>query len=143
MHPTLLSAFLKKHDSLFDIDAKYSTKAALMARQALIIAHQPSYERRHNQIESIFLSAIDGYSNQLVFPEHLQQLIVSETAIFDVLPQFFYHENEIVRFSALEVYVQRAYTAYIIECIESLEVGCSKASGWFFSRTTIRKKSTV
>ena len=110
-----------------------------MARQALIIAHQPSYERRHNQIESIFLSAIDGYSNQLVFPEHLQQLIVSETAIFDVLPQFFYHENEIVRFSALEVYVQRAYTAYIIECIESLEVGCSKASGWFLTPTEIRK----
>ena len=117
----------------FGADIKYSTKAALMARQALIIAHQPSYERRHNQIESIFLSAIDGYSNQLVFPEHLQQLIVSETAIFDVLPQFFYHENEIVRFSALEVYVQRAYTAYIIECIESLEVGCSKASGWFLT----------
>ena len=68
---------------------KYATKTALMARQALIIAHQPSYERRHNQIESIFLSAIDAYSNQLVFPERLTQLIVSETAIFDVLPQFF------------------------------------------------------
>ena len=100
-----------------------------MARQDLIIAHQPCYERRHNQIESIFLSAIDAYSNQLVFPERLTQLIVSETAIFDVLPQFFYHENEIVRFSALEVYVQRAYTAYIIECIESLDVvGNSRAS---------------
>ena len=126
----------------FGADIKYSTKAALMARQALIIAHQPSYERRHNQIESIFLSAIDGYSNQLVFPEHLQQLIVSETAIFDVLPQFFYHENEIVRFSALEVYVQRAYTAYIIECIESLEVGCSKASGRFLTELMPTKNLT-
>ena len=28
---------------------KYTTKTALMARQVLITAHQPSYEKRHNQ----------------------------------------------------------------------------------------------
>jgi len=97
------------------------SSAALIARQVLITAHQPSYERRHNQIESIFLSAIDSYSNQLVFPEKLHQLVVSETAIFDVLPEFFFHQNDIVRYSALEVYLQRAYTAYMIESIGSLE----------------------
>ena len=95
--------------------------AALTARQVLITAHQPSYERRHNQIESIFLSAIDSYSNQLVFPEKLHQLVVSETAIFDVLPEFFFHQNNIVRYAALEVYLQRAYTAYHIEGVGSLE----------------------
>ena len=69
------------------------------------------------------MSAIDpsGVSNHVVFPERLHQLIVSETAIFDVLPQFFYHDNQIVRLSALEVYVQRAYTAYIVDELASLD----------------------
>ncbi|EDO28623.1 predicted protein, partial [Nematostella vectensis] len=42
----------------------------------------------------------------------LQKLIYSETAIFDVLPSFFYHKNEAVRKAALEVYVRRSYQAY-------------------------------
>lgn len=108
-------------DELQTIASMRFSSAALVARQVLITAHQPSYERRHNQIESIFLSAIDSYSNQLVFPEKLHQLVVSETAIFDVLPEFFFHQNVIVRYSALEVYLQRAYTAYMIESIGSLE----------------------
>lgn len=33
----------------------------------------------------------------------LQNLITSETSMFDVLPEFFYHHNEIVRMAALEV----------------------------------------
>lgn len=33
----------------------------------------------------------------------LQKLILSETSIFDVLPVFFYHTNEVVRMAALEV----------------------------------------
>ena len=40
------------------------SKVALRARQVLIAAHQPSYELRHNQVESIFLSAIDMYGHQ-------------------------------------------------------------------------------
>jgi acetyl-CoA carboxylase/biotin carboxylase 1 len=38
-----------------------NAKVALKARQVLISAHQPSYELRRNQVESIFLSAIDMY----------------------------------------------------------------------------------
>lgn len=41
-----------------------NSKVALRSRQALIAAHQPSYELRHNQVESIFLSAIDMYGHQ-------------------------------------------------------------------------------
>ncbi|KAJ8348666.1 hypothetical protein SKAU_G00272550 [Synaphobranchus kaupii] len=40
--------------------------------------------------------------------ENLQKLILSETSIFDVLPNFFYHSNQVVRMAALEVYVRRA-----------------------------------
>lgn len=39
----------------------------------------------------------------LNFAFFLQKLILSETSIFDVLPVFFYHTNEVVRMAALEV----------------------------------------
>lgn len=100
--------------------------------QVLIASHLPSYELRHNQVESIFLSAIDMYGHQFC-PENLkvslvwrsfivisnkknnslihvfvfcflaQKLILSETSIFDVLPNFFYHSNQVVCMAALEV----------------------------------------
>ncbi|XP_013400503.1 acetyl-CoA carboxylase isoform X2 [Lingula anatina] len=92
-------------------------KVALRARQVLIAAHQPPYELRHNQVESIFLSAIDMYGQEF-HPENLQKLIMSETAIFDILPDFFYHSNMLVRMAALEVYVRRAYIAYDLSCVQ-------------------------
>ncbi|XP_078582269.1 acetyl-CoA carboxylase-like [Branchiostoma floridae x Branchiostoma japonicum] len=94
-----------------------NSKVALRARQVLIAAHQPSYELRHNQVESIFLSAIDMYGHQFC-PENLQKLIMSETSIFDVLPSFFYHTNRVVRMAALEVYVRRAYIAYEVMSLQ-------------------------
>ncbi|CAH3159892.1 unnamed protein product, partial [Porites evermanni] len=41
-----------------------------------------------------------------------QKLILSENAIFDILPSFFYHANEAVRRAAIEVYIRRSYQAY-------------------------------
>lgn len=101
-----------------------------LSSQILIASHLPSYELRHNQVESIFLSAIDMYGHQFC-PENLkvslqsrnitkiflkqqeialiflffleQKLILSETSIFDVLPNFFYHSNQVVCMAALEV----------------------------------------
>lgn len=70
--------------------------------QVLIAAHQPPYELRHNQMESIFLSAIDMYGHDFC-PENLQKLIMSETSIFDVLQDFFFHSNSVVQRAALEV----------------------------------------
>ncbi|XP_031574256.1 acetyl-CoA carboxylase-like [Actinia tenebrosa] len=102
------------HDLLLELTSlnrQEHVKVALRARQALLASQQPSYERRHNQIESLFLSAVDIMGNQYA-PENLQKLIFSETAIFDVLPSFFYHSNESVRTAALEVYVRRSYQAY-------------------------------
>lgn len=100
--------------------------------QVLIASHLPSYELRHNQVESIFLSAIDMYGHQFC-PENLkvcvvelhlnhqseysimnvcfyspQKLILSETSIFDVLPNFFYHSNQVVCMAALEVCVVKS-----------------------------------
>ncbi|XP_028408241.1 acetyl-CoA carboxylase-like isoform X2 [Dendronephthya gigantea] len=96
-------------------------KVALRARQVLIQSQQPSYELRHNQFESIFLSSI-SYGSQFS-PEVLQKLINSETAIFDVLPSFFYHSNEFVRMAALEVYIRRSYEAYELTTLQHEQLG--------------------
>lgn len=93
---------LNRHDN---------AKVALRARQALLASQQPSYELRHNQIESLFLSGIDMYGNQMS-SDSFQKLILSENAIFDILPSFFYHSSEAVKRAALEVYIRRSYQAY-------------------------------
>jgi len=98
-----------------------NSKVALRSRQILIAAHQPAYELRHNQMESIFLSAIDMYGHDF-HPENLQKLIMSETSIFDVLHDFFYHVNKAVRMAALEVYVRRGYISYELTCLQHREL---------------------
>ncbi|ELW63813.1 Acetyl-CoA carboxylase 2 [Tupaia chinensis] len=87
----------------------------------LIASHLPSYELRHNQVESIFLSAIDMYGHQFC-PENLKKLILSETTIFDVLPTFFYHANKVVCMASLEVYVRRGYIAYELNSLQHREL---------------------
>ncbi|ESN91710.1 hypothetical protein HELRODRAFT_70230, partial [Helobdella robusta] len=96
-----------------------NAKVALRARQILITAYQSPYELRHNQVESIFLSAIDTFGHNFS-PENLKKLITSETSIYDVLQDFFYHSNDIVKQAALEVYIQRAYTAYEISYMHQI-----------------------
>nr|XP_008194740.1 PREDICTED: acetyl-CoA carboxylase isoform X1 [Tribolium castaneum] len=106
---------------LTSLNRSEHSRVALRARQVLIAAHQPAYELRHNQMESIFLSAVDMYGHEF-HPENLQKLIVSETSIFDILHDFFYHANRAVCNAALEVYVRRAYTSYDITCLQHLEL---------------------
>lgn len=72
-------------------------------------------------MESIFLSAVDMYGHDF-HPENLQKLILSETSIFDILHDFFYHSNRAVCNAALEVYVRRAYTSYDLTCLQHLEL---------------------
>ena len=73
-------------------------------------AHQAPYELRYNQVESIFLSSIDGESQKL------EQLIKSDTALFDILPSFFYHRNKLVRIAALEVSNRQYDTSLLYIC---------------------------
>lgn len=47
------------------------TRFVFAVYQVLIASHLPSYELRHNQVESIFLSAIDMYGHQFCI-ENLQ-----------------------------------------------------------------------
>ncbi|XP_068461041.1 acetyl-CoA carboxylase isoform X2 [Clinocottus analis] len=104
-------------NELTQLSKMENSRVALRARQVLIACHLPSYELRHNQVESIFLSAIDMYGHQFC-PENLKKLILSETSIFDVLTNFFYHSNQVVCMAALEVYVRRGYIAYELNSIQ-------------------------
>ncbi|KAM9823082.1 acetyl-CoA carboxylase 2 isoform 4-T4 [Syngnathus typhle] len=115
--PTLADELMAILNELTQLSKMENSKVALRARQVLIASHLPSYELRHNQVESIFLSAIDMYGHQFC-PENLKKLILSETSIFDVLPNFFYHSNQVVCMAALEVYVRRAYIAYELNSIQ-------------------------
>ncbi|XP_061865746.1 acetyl-CoA carboxylase 2 [Colius striatus] len=115
--PTLTDELTGILHELTQLGKTEHSKVALRARQVLIASHQPSYELRHNQVESIFLSAIDMYGHEFC-PENLKKLILSETTIFDVLPVFFYHTNQVVRMAALEVYVRRGYIAYELNSLQ-------------------------
>ncbi|XP_068994808.1 acetyl-CoA carboxylase isoform X3 [Embiotoca jacksoni] len=115
--PTLADELMAILNELTQLSKMENSKVALRARQVLIASNLPSYELRHNQVESIFLSAIDMYGHQFC-PENLKKLILSETSIFDVLPNFFYHSNQVVCMAALEVYVRRAYIAYELNSIQ-------------------------
>ncbi|XP_067163412.1 acetyl-CoA carboxylase 2 [Apteryx mantelli] len=115
--PTLTDELTAILNELTQLSKTEHSKVALRARQVLIASHLPSYELRHNQVESIFLSAIDMYGHEYC-PENLKKLILSETTIFDVLPIFFYHTNQVVRMAALEVYVRRGYIAYELNSLQ-------------------------
>lgn len=108
-------------NALTALNKPENAKVVLRARQVLISAHQPPYALRHNQMESIFLSAIDIYSREFE-PNVLNRLVLSEPSIFDVLHQFFYHSNMIVRKAALEVYVRRAYISYEMVALQHVTI---------------------
>lgn len=42
-----------------------------------------------------------------------QKLILSETSIFDVLPNFFYHSNQVVCMAALEVWLVHSHRNFL------------------------------
>uniref|UniRef100_A0A8C5T0B0 Acetyl-CoA carboxylase beta n=1 Tax=Laticauda laticaudata TaxID=8630 RepID=A0A8C5T0B0_LATLA len=69
--PTLTDELMAILNELTQLSKTEHAKVALRARQVLIASHLPSYELRHNQVESIFLSAIDMYGHQFC-PENLK-----------------------------------------------------------------------
>jgi acetyl-CoA carboxylase/biotin carboxylase 1 len=115
--PTLTDELTSSLQDLTKLNNPQNSKVALKARQVLIAFQQPPYEQRHNQMESMFLSAIDMYGHKLC-QDSLQKLILSETSIFDVLHSFFFHQNVQVRQAALEVYVRRSYIAYELNSVQ-------------------------
>ena len=69
--PTLTDELTTLLSELTLLTHVHNSKVALKSRQVLIAFQQPPYELRHNQMESIFLSAIDMYGHKLC-QENLQ-----------------------------------------------------------------------
>ena len=69
-----------------------NAKVALRARQVLITANQPPYELRHNQVESIFLSAIDFFGHTYN-PDNLQVRCDVTTHILRQLTSLIFFRN--------------------------------------------------
>uniref|UniRef100_A0A8C3P578 Acetyl-CoA carboxylase beta n=1 Tax=Cyanoderma ruficeps TaxID=181631 RepID=A0A8C3P578_9PASS len=69
--PTLTDELTTILHDLTQLSKAEHSKVALRARQVLIASHMPSYELRHNQVESIFISAIDMYGHEYC-PENLK-----------------------------------------------------------------------
>jgi acetyl-CoA carboxylase / biotin carboxylase 1 len=63
--PTLTDELTALLSELTLLTHTTNSKVALKSRQVLIAFQQPPYELRHNQMESIFLSAIDMYGHSL------------------------------------------------------------------------------
>uniref|UniRef100_A0A0R3X0R7 Acetyl-CoA carboxylase n=1 Tax=Hydatigena taeniaeformis TaxID=6205 RepID=A0A0R3X0R7_HYDTA len=110
--PRLSSDLFDSLTALTQLGQAENAKVALTARKFLISAQSPPYEVRRNQVESIILSAISSFGDSNSTTETLQRLITSETSVFDVLLEFFYHPKPAVVIAALEVYVRRAYITY-------------------------------
>ncbi|CAI2177799.1 5328_t:CDS:2 [Funneliformis geosporum] len=72
-------------NKLAELGGRFATKVALKTRELLIHCHLSSYE---------------------------EKLIDTRFAVFDVLPNFLYHQDNWVGLAALEVYARRPYRAY-------------------------------
>ena len=107
--PRLLKSLKQPLTSLTDLVRPENSTVLLKARTILIASEKPSYELRHNHIERMFLDAINKHEDM---HGDLQKMIVDDSNLFDVLGDFFYHQEEAVRAAALEVYVRRAFVSY-------------------------------
>src|ERR1051325_8039681 len=60
----------------------------------------------------------DGYDYRSPSYDSLKELIDTRFAVFDVLPNFFYHQDNWIGLAALEVYARRAYRVYQLMDVE-------------------------
>ena len=113
---------------LANLDSKATTKVALKAREVLITYQMPSLQERTSQMEQILKASVSAshygeYRKGGRQPdiETLRELIDSRYTTFDVLSEFYGHEDPWVSLAALECYVRRAYRAYNMLSVEYIE----------------------
>ena len=102
---------------LTNLSKQENSPVCLKARTILIESEKPSYELRYNHAEKMFLDAVSKTDDSA---SNLYKMITDDSAIFDVLGEFFYHADNGVRQAALEVYVRRAFTSYDMTLLEHL-----------------------
>ncbi|KAF9581259.1 acetyl-coenzyme-A carboxylase, partial [Lunasporangiospora selenospora] len=111
------SPILKK---LAELNNRLTSKVSLKARELLIHVQLPSFEERQHQMEKILRSSVTeevyggDHEERMPSYENIKELVDTTYTVFDVLPNFFYHESLFIRIAAFEVYCRRAYHAYEI-----------------------------
>ncbi|KAG5678324.1 hypothetical protein PVAND_008009 [Polypedilum vanderplanki] len=108
-------------NDLTTLTCEEHSRVALKARKFLITAHTPSYEIRRNQLESILLSAVDTRGSNGVNTESVQHLIESQTAIFDVLHEFFFSPSITLCNIAMEIYIRRIRLPHELSSVQHCE----------------------
>lgn len=102
-----------------------TSKVSLKAREMIIQSSLPSLEERTSQLEHILRSSViesrygeTGWDHREPSLDVIKEVVDSKYTVFDVLPLFFAHEDPWVSLASLEVYIRRAYRAYILKGIE-------------------------
>ena len=105
-----------------------NSSVCLKARTILIACEKPTFDIRYNFMEKMFL---DGTNKSEDSTSSLQAMITDESAIFDVLGEFFYHLEEGVRQAALEVYIRRAFISYDVTCLQHQRLPLGQSCVYF------------
>jgi acetyl-CoA carboxylase/biotin carboxylase 1 len=110
---------------LAELESRQTAKVSLKAREILIQCALPSLEERTAQMEHILRSSVvesrygeTGWDHREPSLDVIKEVVDSKYTVFDVLTLFFAHEDPWVSLAALEVYVRRAYRAYVLKRIE-------------------------
>ncbi|KAK3331762.1 acetyl-CoA carboxylase [Cercophora scortea] len=110
---------------LAELESRQTAKVSLKAREILIQCALPSLEERTAQMEHILRSSVvesrygeTGWDHREPNLDIIKEVVDSKYTVFDVLTLFFAHEDPWVSLAALEVYVRRAYRAYVLKKIE-------------------------
>jgi len=108
-----------------ELESRQTAKVSLKAREILIQCALPSLEERTAQMEHILRSSVvesrygeTGWDHREPSLDVIKEVVDSKYTVFDVLTLFFAHEDPWVSLAALEVYVRRAYRAYVLKKIE-------------------------
>ncbi len=117
-----LAGYLKPSlKKVVELDSRRTSKVVLKAREILIQCSLPSLKERYDQLEYILKSSVLEMSYGEMGLDHctpnysvLKDVIDSKYVVFDVLPQFFIHNDPWVSLAALELYIRRAYRVYKI-----------------------------
>lgn len=115
---------------LAELESRQTAKVSLKAREVLIQCAMPSLEERTSQMEHILRSSVlesrygeSGWDHREPNFDIIKEVVDSKFTVFDVLPQFFAHQDPWVSLAALEVYTRRAYRAYQLKQINYLTEG--------------------
>ena len=105
--------------------SRTTAKVSLKAREIMIQCSLPSLEERAGQMEHILRSSViesrygeSGWDHREPSLDIIKEVVDSKYTVFDVLTLFFAHDDPWVGLASLEVYVRRAYRAYILKKIQ-------------------------